>query len=373
MQIKRCFASASIMQARTVGFAPSPCAATIEASEGKPMNMSVERNTFHRVMIACAGGAALPAGTRIARRFAAADARFRLVDIVCNPAALYPALMLSYPDWCEAHRAMLHGAQAALHDAVIALQGTVAATDVEIVDLTALHQSAAEALARTATRWDADLVAVAAHPREHRWDSRIDPEELVASIGRPVLYMPATSTGANDGPASSRVLVAIDGSDTALDALRTALAVAPPDACIKIVYAADDRLAWREWLPFEVVSQHRIDVLRRGAAMLEQDRRAADTALLEFDDDSGDASSAILDEAQRWRADLIVMGSHGMRGAPHSLPGHVTARTLRDACCPVLVCPRGASSASSFLADAVPPGRASSQPYAGSAGAILYL
>ncbi|MBC8736106.1 universal stress protein [Paraburkholderia sp. UCT31] len=333
------------------------------------MNPAAERNTFHRVMIASAGGSGLPLGTRVARQLVAADARFRLVDIVCNPAALYPTLMLSYPDWCEAHRAMLHGAQAALRDAVIALHGVVAATDAEIVDLTALHQGAAEALAHTATQWDADLVAVAAHPREHRWDSRIDPEELVASIGRPVLYMPARSTDASDASAVSRVLVAIDGSDTALDALRTALAVAPPDARIKVVYAADDRFAWCEWLPFEVVSQHRIDVLRRGAAMLEQSRRAAETALLEFDDDSGDASSAILDEAQRWHADLIVMGSHGMRGAPHPLPGHVTSRTLRDAACPVLVCPRGASS---LRADDVPHGEWR-EPYPGSPGGPFYL
>ncbi|MBC8725076.1 universal stress protein [Paraburkholderia sp. 31.1] len=333
------------------------------------MNTAAGRNTFHRVMIASAGGSGLPLGTRVARQLVAADARFRLVDIVCNPAALYPTLMLSYPDWCEAHRAMLHGAQAALRDAVIALHGVVAATDAEIVDLTALHQGAAEALAHTATQWDADLVAVAAHPREHRWDSRIDPEELVASIGRPVLYMPARSTDASDASALSRVLVAIDGSDTALDALRTALAVAPPDARIKVVYAADDRFAWCEWLPFEVVSQHRIDVLRRGAAMLEQSRRAAETALLEFDDDSGDASSAILDEAQRWHADLIVMGSHGMRGAPHPLPGHVTSRTLRDAACPVLVCPRGASS---LRADDVPHGEWR-EPYPGSPGGPFYL
>ncbi|MGF6852205.1 universal stress protein [Paraburkholderia sp. CI3] len=333
------------------------------------MNTAAERNTFHRVMIASAGGSGLPLGTRVARQLVAADARFRLVDIVCNPAALYPTLMLSYPDWCEAHRAMLHGAQAALRDAVIALHGVVAATDAEIVDLTALHQGAAEALAHTATQWDADLVAVAAHPREHRWDSRIDPEELVASIGRPVLYMPARSTDASDASAVSRVLVAIDGSDTALDALRTALAVAPPDARIKVVYAADDRFAWCEWLPFEVVSQHRIDVLRRGAAMLEQSRRAAETALLEFDDASGDASSAILDEAQRWHADLIVMGSHGMRGAPHPLPGHVTSRTLRDAACPVLVCPRGASS---LRADDVPHAEWR-EPYLGSPGGPFYL
>lgn len=167
------------------------------------MNTPTERNTFRRVMIASAGGAGLPSGTRVAQQFAAADARFRLVNIVCNPAALYPTLMLSYPDWCEAHRAMLHGAQLALREAVTALHGVVAATDAEIVDLTVLHHGAAEALAHPAAQWNADLVVVAAHAREHRWDSRIDPEELVASIGRPVLYLPPSSGGASDASAAS--------------------------------------------------------------------------------------------------------------------------------------------------------------------------
>ncbi|MCC8402504.1 universal stress protein [Paraburkholderia sp. MMS20-SJTN17] len=333
------------------------------------MNTPTGCNTFRRVIIASAGGAGLPSGTRVAQRFAAADARFRLVNIVCNPAALYPTLMLSFPDWCEAHRALLHGAQVALRDAVAALHGVVAATDAEIVDLTALHQGAAEALAHTAAQWNADLVAIAAHAREHHWDSRIDPEELVALSGRPVLYLPPPSDGASDACAASRVLVAIDGSDTALDALRTALEVAPPGASIKVVYAADDRLAWCEWLPAEVVSQHRIDVLRRGAAMLEQGGRAAETALLEFDDESGDASTAILGEAERWHADLIVMGSHGMRGAPHPLPGHVTSRTLRDAACPVLVCMRSASSRRAVAT----PRAASPEPYPGRAGGFYHL
>ncbi|MFT4069379.1 universal stress protein [Paraburkholderia sp.] len=322
------------------------------------MNTSTDRHPFSRVMVASAGGIGLAPLTRFARQFTDADARFRLVDIVCNPATLYPALILSYPDWCEAHRAMVHGAQASLRETADAVRDVVTAPDTELIDLTALRQGAAEALAHAAAQWHADLIAVAAHPCEHRRAGRVDPEELVASAHCPILYMPSVSSEPNDAVVR-RVLVAIDGSDTALDALRAALGIAPQDARVKVVYAADDCFAWREWLPFDVVSQHRARVLCRGAAMLEQSRRPAEAALLDFDDDSGDASTAILAEAQRWQADLIVMGSHGMRGAPHPLPGHVTARTLRDASCAVLVCPR-----------AMPPSRAGSrQDAAPAAGA----
>jgi nucleotide-binding universal stress UspA family protein len=309
------------------------------------MNTSIPPQRFNRVMVASAGATGLPVLARFARQLSAANAAFRLVDIVCNPAALFPTLLLDYPDWCEVHRAMLHGAQASLRETQSALDGSVDAPETEVIDLVALRQDAVEALAHAALHWEADLIAVAAHAVEHRRAGRIDPEELVGWTRRPVLYMPPASLRAGDAT-MRRVLVAIDGSDMALEALRTALDVAPPDACIKVVYAADGGLALREWLPFEVLSEHRLKVLRHGEAMLEHSNRVAETALLDFDDDSGDEATAILAEAQRWQADLLVMGSHGLRGASHPLPGHVTSRTLRDAVCPVLVCSHGESHVS---------------------------
>lgn len=308
------------------------------------MNPRTDRNCFARVLTASAGGGGLAPLTRFARQFAQPHAKFRLVDIVCNPATLYPTLLLSFPDWSDAHRAMLRGAQATLRETVTALGDVVGAPESEVIDLTALHQDAAHAVAHDAERWSADLIAVAGHPCEHRWAGRIDPEELVASTQRPVLYVPAAALGAEHPPVR-RVLVGIDGSDTALDALRTALVVAPQAARFKVVYAADDPFAWREWLPFDVLARHRLRVLHRGEDMLKHSERSAETALLDFDDDSGDASGALLAEAQRWQADLIVMGSHGLRDAAHALPGHVTSRALHDARCPVLVCPRAAAAA----------------------------
>ena len=41
--------------------------------------------------------------------------------------------------------------------------------------------------------------------------------------------------------------------------------------------------------------------------------------------------------AERERADLIVMGSHGRTGLPHVLVGSVAERVVRHAMCPVLV------------------------------------
>jgi nucleotide-binding universal stress UspA family protein len=51
----------------------------------------------------------------------------------------------------------------------------------------------------------------------------------------------------------------------------------------------------------------------------------------------GDPWRAILDVAERERADLIVMGTHGRRGLPHALLGSVAEKVVRTSSIPVLV------------------------------------
>jgi nucleotide-binding universal stress UspA family protein len=49
------------------------------------------------------------------------------------------------------------------------------------------------------------------------------------------------------------------------------------------------------------------------------------------------ASDTILEEARRWRADLIVMGTHGRRGFNRLLLGSDAERVLRDTPVPLLL------------------------------------
>jgi nucleotide-binding universal stress UspA family protein len=50
----------------------------------------------------------------------------------------------------------------------------------------------------------------------------------------------------------------------------------------------------------------------------------------------GTAYQVIANEAQRIRADLIVMATHGRTGLSHLVMGSVAARVVRTAVCPVL-------------------------------------
>jgi len=45
----------------------------------------------------------------------------------------------------------------------------------------------------------------------------------------------------------------------------------------------------------------------------------------------------IVDLAAEWKADLIVMGTHGRTGLSHALTGSVAERVVRTAECPVLI------------------------------------
>ena len=47
--------------------------------------------------------------------------------------------------------------------------------------------------------------------------------------------------------------------------------------------------------------------------------------------------TGILDTADEWRADLIVLGSHGQKGLRKFLLGSVAEFVARHACCSVLV------------------------------------
>lgn len=60
--------------------------------------------------------------------------------------------------------------------------------------------------------------------------------------------------------------------------------------------------------------------------------------------EAGDPQATIIDEAISKKADLIVVGTHGLRGFKRLLLGSVTEAVLRKAPCPVLTVPPHASA-----------------------------
>ncbi len=56
------------------------------------------------------------------------------------------------------------------------------------------------------------------------------------------------------------------------------------------------------------------------------------------------ASHGILQQAEEWNADLIVIGTHGRTGINHFLMGSVAEHVARKSACPVLIIPNNSDS-----------------------------
>jgi nucleotide-binding universal stress UspA family protein len=139
-----------------------------------------------------------------------------------------------------------------------------------------------------------------------------------------------------------RILVPVDFSKQSLRALDYAIDLARPTAAelvalfvIEPIYYAEPDLAGVAAGPTGgLLEQQRsggekqLERLRTRLAK----RRIALRTLLQ----TGTPYQVIVDTAQRLKADLIVISTHGRTGLSHLLMGSVAERVVRAAACPVL-------------------------------------
>lgn len=141
-----------------------------------------------------------------------------------------------------------------------------------------------------------------------------------------------------------RILVPIDGSDTSQFGLQEAMRVAKlAHARIRLIHVIDE-LSFA--LTVDAYSYHAgelLDLMRKNGAKLVETAQntvraqgiEADTALYENLDRT--VQQRVLDEAAAWKADLIVIGTHGRRGARRLVLGSSAEGILRGATVPVLL------------------------------------
>jgi nucleotide-binding universal stress UspA family protein len=184
-----------------------------------------------------------------------------------------------------------------------------------------------------ARKWSSDLIFVRAHVRKDfaHW--------MLGSVARAVVAAaPCTVQIVRDlaedrAPtleSARRVLLAVDGSETSA-VVAQALAGRP----------------WPEGSEFKVVSVEEPWAIK--PSRLRQDEQAREAvgsaeqvlASAGFKATgmvlSGNAKEIILEEAQKWAADLIVVGSHGRRGFKRFLLGSVSEAVAMNAHCSVVV------------------------------------
>ena len=140
-----------------------------------------------------------------------------------------------------------------------------------------------------------------------------------------------------------RILVAVDGSATALRGLDEAIKVAKgTGGQLLLVHIVSDIVVTADYVP-SVYYERIIESLRdSGAKLLEEAglrARRADVASerLLLETAGTRVADEIVKQAKQWPADLIVMGTHGRRGFQRLVMGSDAELVLRASTVPVLL------------------------------------
>jgi nucleotide-binding universal stress UspA family protein len=209
-----------------------------------------------------------------------------------------------------------------------------------------------KAVSAYAVEWGADLILVGSHG--HSAIGRF----LLGSVAQGILRAAPCSVEVvrfpSDGAAPSshpmKVLLATDGSDCSLIAAHSVAARPWPTETVfqvlsveelGVIDAAMAGYAQSDFLPASLLeelqadaSAHALNAINTARkALLQEGRNVLDQQPIP----AGHPRSAILDSAQAWPADLIVLGSHGRRGIDRLLMGSVAESVALHAHCSVEV------------------------------------
>lgn len=148
-----------------------------------------------------------------------------------------------------------------------------------------------------------------------------------------------------------RILVPLDGSETANKALLTALQLARDSGGrVRLVHVIEELAYVSGYEQFGAYSGELFTAMHdTGTRVLQDGMALAHTAGVEadkllFDNLGGRLAEVIANAAREWDADLIVVGTHGRRGVGRLLLGSGAEQIIRLAPVPVLVIRSSADS-----------------------------
>ncbi|NML34648.1 universal stress protein [Paraburkholderia antibiotica] len=148
----------------------------------------------------------------------------------------------------------------------------------------------------------------------------------------------------------TRILVAVDGSNTSRRAFEAALDLAQTNgAVLRPFYVVENTPMYFE-APGYDPSILRTRLVEEGQELRAEFSKAmadkgvkGDPAVSEASS-LGDVSEIVLQAAAEFNADLLVMGTHGRRGFQRLILGSVAERCVRQATLPVLLIPSAAGT-----------------------------
>ena len=145
-----------------------------------------------------------------------------------------------------------------------------------------------------------------------------------------------------------RILVPIDGSPTSNRGLEQAIALSSdPSARLCLLHVVDELVVTQGFDGTAYIPENYIErfmealrkdggkLLARAEARAKKSNVKVETVLLETLGHR--VSELIIKQAKKWRADVIVLGTHGRRGLSRLLMGSDAEMVVREAPVPVLL------------------------------------
>jgi nucleotide-binding universal stress UspA family protein len=191
-----------------------------------------------------------------------------------------------------------------------------------------------QSIAECADATPESLIALATHGQSglRRWAVGSVADKVIQAAHAPVFLVRSRADAPAGGPAFKRILVPLDGSELAAMALPPAVELARGAGAELIVLRAVEQQP-------QYVS---LLLMRRNQAATALDALVADIGLQVpvtpvVAADYRDSAEAIVEEAARHQADLIVMATHGYGGVQRWMLGSVADKVLQAAPVPLLL------------------------------------
>ena len=140
-----------------------------------------------------------------------------------------------------------------------------------------------------------------------------------------------------------RILVPVDGSDASNRGLQEAIRLSKAlGGEVRLVHIVDDSALALNPEAGIAAAPLVADFAQAGKAVLEDARGVAqaegvDASVVLHENFSGRVADLIVEEARKWRAEVIVMGTHGRRGVRHAVLGSDAEAVVQRAEVPVLL------------------------------------
>ncbi|SAL57817.1 universal stress protein [Caballeronia cordobensis] len=301
---------------------------------------------FKRIVLCVDASDASHCAARFARRFAQHGVELTIAAVALDPRPLAPHAALAGLDLGVARSELLDDAQRAIAESKSALANTAASVREHLIDLAKENGDVAHALADKAKAAHADLMILGT--RQHhglvRWldpsvTDRLSQLAPCAMVVVPDKYESPREAG------FQRILFAVDGSPTSYAAVNIGALLATPETEIRVVYVVDRAIRYSEFVPMTLLEDAFVkegelaiaEAARRLESLRNVTRAHVSANLVSTDISADDVSHALLRDAERWNADLIVMGTHGRRGVARAFFGSVANRVAGLARIPLML------------------------------------